>query len=491
MLNIEFLNHSHFRAYSDDRGIEQDICDYFTFEVPGARWMPMYKSGVWDGKTRLYNVHKKTLYTGLYDVLVDYCEKIGIPHKSNFSLKNDSKVDENDIKEYIKGLNLASNGKALTVRQYQIDSIIKAINDKRLVLLSPTSSGKSCMLYVITRWMLDHKRPILLLVPTTNLVEQMYSDFQDYSSLNGWDVAKNVQKIYSGFTKDDTHPCKISTWQSIYKFNISYFRDFKVVLGDECHLYAAKSLSGILEKCINAEYRIGLSGTLDNKKTINKLTLTGLFGKIHQVTTTKTLMDTGYVTKLKIKALLLKYPKEQCKLLKGMTYQQEMSYLATNPKRQKFITNLAINTKGNTLILFQFIKQGKDLYEMIKAKSDRPVFYISGEISPAERERIRLELNTHNNAIIVASVQTTSTGVNIPALDNVIFATPTKSVYRVLQSIGRVLRLKDGKIIATLFDIGDNITSGKKVNTTMLHFIERIKIYVSEKFEYKIIELDF
>jgi len=490
MLKIEFLNNTYLRAYSDDRGLEQDICEYFTFEVPGARWMPLYKAGIWDGKVRMYDPNRKTLYTGLCDLLVSYCEKSDIPYTSDFSLQDGEKVDENIIKSYIKSLKLASKGELLEVRDYQIDSIIKAINDRRLVLLSPTSSGKSCMLYVITRWMLDHKRPILLLVPTTGLVEQMFSDFEDYSSINGWDVQKNVQKIYSGFSKDDTHPCKISTWQSIYKFDARYFKNFQVVLGDECHLYKAKSLSGILEKCVNAPYRIGMSGTID-KKNIDRLTLTGLFGPIHQVITTKNLMDTGYVTKLKIKSILLKYPKEECKLVKGLKWQDELKYLCYNTRRNKFISNLAVNTKGNTLILFQYIEHGKTLYDMISEKTDRPIFYIAGSVSPAERERIRIELNDHKDAIIIASVQTTSTGVNIPALDNVIFASPTKSVYRVLQSIGRVLRLKDGKIVANLYDIGDKLSTGKKPNITLSHFVERIKIYVTEKFEYKIIEVDF
>ena len=482
-LIIEKLNESFLRVYSNDRGIEQSISDYFTFFIDGAKFMPLYKSGVWDGKARLYNLQKKTLPFGLLNILIQYCIDNDIEY-DNKILPYNSNIE---YKSFVDNLKLASKSNQLSIRDYQYDAINHAINNKRCVLLSPTASGKSSIMYTIIRWALEHNKKILILVPATNLIEQLYSDFEDYSSINGWNTSDNIQKVYSGFTKDKTHNVYLSTWQSLYKFPQKHFEDFDFVITDETHLATGKSLTSIVEKCVNAEYKIGLSGTIDKKK-INRLTLTGLFGPIYEVTTTSKLMEMGHITNLKINSILLKYPIEECKLLKGIKYQKEMDYIVTNPKRNNFIANLAIRTNGNTLLLFQYVeKHGKILYDIISKMTDRPVYYISGEISTLEREKIRKELNEQSNAILIASVQTTSTGVNIPALDNIIFASPTKSIYRVLQSIGRILRLKDGKIVARVFDIGDDYSYGKSYkNTTLLHFIERIKIYINENLEYKI-----
>lgn len=492
MVTIEKINESYVRVYSEDRGIEQELSEYFTFEVPGAKYMPKYKSGMWDGKVRLYNLQTKMLYIGLVSSVCTFLTESIVTYRlKNFSEKT-ADLCEKTIENYVKSLKIASKSSLLNVRDYQLETIRKAINDKRMVITSPTSSGKSMVIYAVIRWLLDNEYDnILILVPTVGLVNQLYADFEDYSSVNNWDVDANIQKIYSGFSKEKSKPIKISTWQSIYKLDKKYFTSIDAVIVDETHLATGSSISSILEKCSNADFKIGLSGTIDKKK-MNRLVLTGLFGPIHQVITTKELMDSGRVTKLTIDALLIKYPDEERKLVKGMKYQDEINYLVTHPVRNKFIAKLATKTTGNTLVLFQFVeKHGKVLYDIISKLTDRPVYYISGEVSADERERIRIELNNHSNAILIASVQTTSTGINIPALDNVIFASPSKSIYRVLQSIGRVLRLKEGKTVARLFDIGDDLSWKKTKNTTLNHLIDRLKIYTNEQFEYKIIEIKF
>jgi superfamily II DNA or RNA helicase len=196
------------------------------------------------------------------------------------------------------------------------------------------------------------------------LVEQMYSDFADYSSANGFDVEHNVQKLYSGFTKDFTKNVLISTWQSLITIKQkSFYQQFDVAMVDECHLAKAASISGIMEKCVNTKYRIGATGTIDESSKTNKLTLEGLFGPVYQVTTTKKLMDEGSVVNLKIKQLILKYDEETCKMFKGTEYIKELDWLVTNPVRNKFIRNLAISTTGNTLVLFNYVqKHGKVIY---------------------------------------------------------------------------------------------------------------------------------
>ena len=120
-----------------------------------------------------------------------------------------------------------------------------------------------------------------------------------------------------------------------------------------------------------------------------------------------------------------------------------------------------------------------------KADNVRKVFYIFGGVEADEREAIRGIVERENNAIIVASYGTFSTGVNIKNLHNIIFASPSKSRIRNLQSIGRGLRLGDNKVNATLYDIADDLTYKSKENFTLKHFQERINIYTEEEFDYE------
>ena len=322
---------------------------------------------------------------------------------------------------------------------------------------------------------------LLILVPTTSLVEQMYSDFIDY----GWQE-EYMQKIYSGYDKNVTKRVVISTWQSIYKFPTKYFEQFGCVIGDEAHLFKAKSLTTILTKLHLCPYRFGLTGTLDGMQT-HRLVLEGLFGSLNKVTTTKELIDEKTLASFKIKALVLTYPEHECKLVKDMNYQDEIDFIVTHPKRNEFIKDLTLALKGNTLVLFQFVeKHGSVLYDIIKSNTDRKVFYVYGGTDTQTREDIRAITENEKDAIIVASYGTFSTGINIRNLHNIVFSSPSKSRVRTLQSIGRGLRRSETKDTATLFDIADDITYKSKRNFTINHFLERINIYNEEQFDYEI-----
>jgi len=318
----------------------------------------------------------------------------------------------------------------------------------------------------------------------------MKSDFADYAQNTNWDAETNCHSIFGGQQKIDSRQIVISTWQSIYELPKSYFDQFEVVIGDEAHLFKAQSLTSIMTKLTKCPYRIALTGTLDGTKT-NKLTIEGLFGPTLIVTTTKDLIDNNLLSTISIDCIVLNYPSEVCKTMKEASYQDELEFLVTNPLRNKFITKLALSTKGNTLVLFQFVeKHGKPLYEMIQKKAKgRPVFFIHGETEADYRESVRLATEGHDNAIIVASYGTFSTGINIRSLKNIVFASPSKSRIRVLQSIGRQLRKSEKKDKAQLYDISDDLRWKTRKNHTLKHFVERVKIYSEEGFPYKLIKL--
>lgn len=458
---------------TDDMGVAQEISEFFTFEVPGARFMPQVKWGVWDGKIRLLNMKTLTLYSGLMHRLEDFCRS------RNYTLEYeyDNSADNFSIKEAKEFLEKQKF--TLEPRDYQIHAFVDAVRHGRQMFLSPTASGKSFIIYMIMRYYL---KPTLIIVPTVSLVHQMYSDFEEY----GFKAEKYIHKIFGGQEKESDKPITITTWQSIYKLPKSWYEQFDVVIGDEAHLFKAKSLTSIMTKLTDCQYRFGFTGTIDDAQC-HQFVLEGLFGPVNHVATTKDLMDANHLADFKIKVLSLSYSDEERKLVAPMSYQDEMKFLVNHEGRNRFITNLLLSLEGNTLLLFQYVDtHGRVLYNSIEEQAkDRKVFFIHGGVKGDERNEIRGIVENESNAIIVASYGTTSTGVNIRNLHNVIFASPSKSKIRNLQSIGRSLRKSETKSSAVLYDIADDLTHKKKMNFTLKHLLERIKIYDNEKFQYK------
>lgn len=501
MIKITKLNASFVRVDIDDFGLEQEFSDFFTFLTPGHQFMPKFRSGIWDGKTRLYNGRNKQLPYGLVEVAKKFAELRDEKIEANVE-PNELDIEEKEILEFIDSLNLHARGKPIELREYQREAIVRIIQQRRCIAIAPTSSGKSALLYCLIRWLLS-KEPderILLVVPSTQLVEQMFSDFADYSSGNGWDVESEVQMLYSGKDKVFSKSVMISTWQSLnamMKNGTKMFADIvehtTVGLFDEAHVYKSTEVIKTMDRFVNAYRRVGTTGTLDGSK-INELTLTGLIGPTFQVITTKKLMDDGHVTPLKIQAIVLRHPEELRKFHKGMKYTEEINFIISSEQRNKFISRLALSCSGNTLILYNFVeKHGSVIYEDLIRRNtdpDRKIYFIHGAVATKEREIIRKIVEIESNAIIVATASLFSTGTNIPSLENIIFAIPTKSTIRVRQSIGRGLRLKSGKKWCTLYDISDDITYKNYRNTTLKHLAERIRIYDKEQFDYKIVKID-
>jgi superfamily II DNA or RNA helicase len=465
-----------------DRGIAQELSDYFTFFVPGHQFTPAFKSRIWDGKIRLADLRSFTIYHGLVPYIEIFCKE----RDYTLEIDSDVSVTQNfslvEAKEFVDTLKLPHE-----IRDYQLKSFVQAIRNKRMLLLSPTASGKSLVLYCIIRYLQLENERGLLIVPTTSLVEQMYKDFEDY----GYDSEQYCHRQYSGKDKHTNKFLTITTWQSIYKNTGEYFEQFDFVLGDEAHQFKAKSLTTILSGCVNAKYRIGTTGTLDGTQT-HKLVLEGLFGPVYKATSTADLIDKGQLASFKIKCLILKHPESVCKMARSWDYNQELEYIVMNTARNDFIRNLALSLNGNTLILFQFVeKHGKNLYANIKEHAkNRHVFFVFGGTDVEIRESVRAITEKERDAIIVASYGTFSTGVNIRNLHNIIFASPSKSRIRNLQSIGRGLRIGDNKDEAVLFDISDDFRIGKYTNYTLKHFVDRVRIYDDEKFKYKFYNIE-
>ena len=465
-----------------DSHVYYELADLFTFEVPGAKFSPAYRNKYWDGKIRLFNIKKEEIYIGLLERVLDFCEQ----RKYTFEFVNSEQygppfeLDKTLSREGVEGYMTAIS--KYKPRDYQIEGVYDALRHSRKLLLSPTASGKSLMIYSLVRYYTDKHQKILLVVPTTSLVEQMYKDFEDY----GWDSASYCHRIYSGREKTNNLPVTITTWQSIYNLPKKWFERFGVVIGDEAHQFKSKSLVSIMTKLVDTKYRFGFTGTLDGSET-HKWVLEGLFGSVYKIIKTDDLMKKGHIANLDINVLLLKHPPKKFEV-----FEDEVQYIITHERRNKFIRNLALDLKGNTLILYARVEgHGQPLYDLINnnVTDSRHVFFVHGGVDTEDREKVREITESENNAIIVASYGTFSTGINIKNLHNVIFASPSKSRIRNLQSIGRVLRKGDKKTRATLYDIADDISYKSRKNYTLNHLIERIKVYNEENFNYDIVNI--
>ena len=274
MIVVERINEVYMKV-SSDPGIEQELKEYFTFQVPGYKFMPSFKRGTWDGKLRLYNPRTKQIYAGLLQEIQKFAED----REYNIQCSNEfmnTPFSLSETKQFLQSVN-----PTLQPRDYQIKAFTTAIRSNRRVLLSPTASGKSFIIYLIAKY---YSKKTLFVVPTTALVHQLASDFKSYG------YADDCHLITSGKEKNTDKKFIISTWQSIFKMPQEWFDQFEVVVCDEVHLAKAASLTKIMCNLVNCKYRFGFTGTLDGTQT-NKLVIEGLFGPVSEVTTTSKLIE--------------------------------------------------------------------------------------------------------------------------------------------------------------------------------------------------------
>lgn len=482
-------SNTHYTVYSESPAILQELSEFFTFESPNAKWN---QKKHWDGKIRLFSTKTHQLYIGLADHVRAFA------HERNYQVEIDEPPAEKcpSIENILKAAKLPSSVSLTEDRHYQIESVEYALKNKRCLILSPTGSGKSLSIYLILiGLLLSGKKKGLVIVPTVSLVNQLYSDFSDYARENSHiNIEKMCHKIYSGMDKVSDKAITISTWQSLFEMDKKYFSQYEFIIGDEAHTFQAKSLTSIMSKLVNCDVRIGTSGTLQDTK-VHKLSLQGMFGRIKKVITTKELMDRKILADLQIKCLVIKHPKEHCDFVRKQSklvgYEAEISYIRSCEERNKSIAKLAESLSGNTLILYQFVqKHGDRLYEIISGMSNKDIHYVNGQTEAEIREEIRSVVENSTNSIIVASYGTFSTGINIKNLNNIIFASPSRSKIRVLQSIGRALRTTQTKKTALLFDIVDDMRVDAWENAGIKQFQERIRLYSNEKFKYTISKFD-
>lgn len=476
-VRVTAIDDVHLRVDADP-DIATELQDHLTFRVPGYQHMPKYKAGVWDGTVTLYNAWKKRLYVGLHDVLEDFCAARGYSLDSSVLDGVTHETTTEDVLDLISSVGLPDH---LVPHDYQVEAVRHCVERGRATVLSPTASGKSLIIYLLTRAFEDER--VLIVVPTKALVRQMVGDFRDY----GYDVDSHVHAVHGGLSRETEKRVVVTTWQSVFRLPRAWFDGFRVVIGDEVHGFKATSLVSIMEKLVDCPFRFGFTGTLDGER-LHELTIRGLFGPVHRTITTRELMDRDLIAGLRIEAITLGYGEAERRVFwkSRPRYDNEVSFLIRHARRNRFLRNLATGLRGNTIVLFNEVEEhGIPLHAMIRERvPDRPVFLSHGGVDVAERDDIRRRLEVVDDAVAVVSYGTFSTGINVRNVSNVVLARPSRSRIRVLQSIGRGLRRLEGKV-CTLYDVGDDLSLGSRTNHTLRHMAERIGIYAEQGFDFR------
>jgi superfamily II DNA or RNA helicase len=493
MIEIEKINEVKLKIYCS-KSQARELRDYLSCYIPNRWFYPKVRAGIWSGKIYFFDARTYTLPTGLLPNFHSFCIEKGYDYKFRF---DKSELFENIKKEDIEKFSAkllekayTSEGEKIDLRDYQLEAIHKSIRNKRGVLESATASGKSLILYVFVRLLLAHNpdRKFILVVPTINLVSQMYSDFKSY----GWeDLDQYVTRMCTGYKPDFDKSILITTWQSIYKKRQSFFEKFNVLLIDECHLAKSYSIKSISEKCINADFRIGTTGTLPTEES-DRYNIFGYLGNLIYRVMYNKLIDDGILSKIKIVNLILKYPEKMVIKNKNRGYPEEKETVHTYAKRNDIIRMIFdnMNDGDNTLILCENIKHLEDIHEYLNDMLPEKYLIenIHGKIKAKEREIIRLAMEKEKNMVLIGSYGTMSTGVNIKKIHNIIFASSYKSKIKVLQSIGRGLRTHKSKKTLILYDLIDDLTWVKRTgrlgcNHIYKHYLDRIKYYKEQRFK--------
>jgi len=489
--HITSLNESFIKVTAEDDSCIEDI--YQSFKYLDPTHVPT-KWNKWDGTVRMYDKKTGKMQAGLLFILLRWLKESKYTYTVDPGLQKNliNKITRAEIQAWVDSLDISDeDGESISPYDYQVESLFLTVKYQKLTLLAATSAGKSLIIYLINRFYdeLYPEMKKIVVVPTAQLVNQLSKDFSDYSKRNGWNAAAKVHGIVDGATKASPKPIFISTWQAIQDMDRDFFEQMAVLLVDECHGASAKKLTNICNYSTNAFIRIGLTGTLKDNE-LHPIAVQACFGPAQRVVTTKELIDSGRATKVYVRQLLLSYNIADRLHVNGggkdgeaLSFQQEVEFLFEHQWRNKVIVNLARSLKGNSLFLFERVDSHLLLLEGLMKEAGLDVKVIHGDVKTGERDMIKALAEAEDGVIILGTYGCVSTGISIKRLRNIVFCHPSKSIVRVLQSIGRVLRLHKSKDYSNLYDLVDDLRTAGRNNYAVRHALKRTEFYEAEGHE--------
>jgi superfamily II DNA or RNA helicase len=459
--------------------------------IRGHFYNPLVKKKLWDGYISFYK--DGYIPIGLWNEMFKLGETFNYEvHIEGLDKIIDVNFDEQDFRDWAEA-HFADHPK-YKARDYQVDAAISILKNRLTTSEIATSSGKTLITFLVYGYLKCKGRVnrMLVIVPNTTLVMQLNDDFDDY---NNGKLDLKVRMVYGGSKDNDPEATLIvGTFHSLTRKHIDYFKGIDVICVDECHQAKTTSIKNVLEKCKDSRIRFGLSGTMTEDNSADYFTITAGLGPRVNSISPKFLFKEGYATPIKVKIIKLSYTNEDIKeklyeLRKART--MEGSQLLTLEKklvvehkgRFRFLVNMISKTSKNSLVLFSNIKDsyGKNLYQAIKENSDKVCYYVDGSVSKEHREYYKKDMEDGDNKVLIASFTTFSTGISIKNIHNIFFIESYKSEIIVKQSIGRGMRLLEGKESVNIIDIVDDLSyhhgSRKNDNYLLRHGRARLEFY--------------
>lgn len=469
-----------------------------TKRIDSWRFNPLVKKGVWDGYVS-YIRDDKWIPAGLWKYVIEVCKEYRFEIQINGIRRLiDGDMNADSFEQW--ALDFFKDSK-ITPRDYQIETAYNILKFRKCLAELATSAGKTLISFLTVAYMLEKEKAekILFIVPNVSLVVQAHEDFHEYNYMNR--VPLRIQQIFAGQKIKSNKNIVIGTYQSLIKKPKEYFEEFDAVIVDETHKAKSASIKTILQKCTNASYKFGLSGTLPKDGTLDKLTLLSQTGPVISEVKAAFLQEEGHIAQCSVKVIEMNYATEsqrtafqelaQNKYENKDVFQLEQNFVIQSDARLNFISNVISRIPRNSLVLFHRIEHGKRLYEKLRQESNKRVFYVDGGTDKDIREEYKKKMEAGEEVVIVASYGTFSTGISIKKIHNIFFTESFKSEVIIRQSIGRGLRQHHSKDKVIIIDFVDDIRTDEWKNYLYKHGLARQAIYKQEKFEYSIKKVSF
>ena len=392
-------------------------------------------------------------------------------------------VDE-DVQEVVKPSNYKSglvyNQLKYTLRDYQLSSVENALKFGRGIIKLGTGGGKTLTIASLLMSLYeDNPRiKILIIVPDLGLVNQTYSDFDEYN-------VKFKFTRWTGKIKPDlTANCIIANrgiLQSKFEDN-DWMKYVDILVVDECHTIKKSNKISKMVNQITTNNKFGLTGTLPDNKP-DEWNILGKLGKVIYDKDSYELRLESYLTNVDVKVIDVKYNDKPLYVPGNNNFKTELDFIYTNEFRNNVIDNICNKFNNNSLILVNHLAHGDALYDKLSKSKDKQVFFVKGEVEVETRDEIKKIMETNSNVICIAMSSIFSTGINIKNIHMIMFASGGKSFIRTIQSIGRGLRLHESKNKLLIIDICDQLKYGIR------HGDKRKEIYKSEKINFTSTEI--
>ena len=516
-MKAKVIDNGNFIQIIDANEIElKQIYLSFKKRINHWRFHPLVKKKLWDGYIKFIDKYNR-IPIGLWYTLNTECKKYGFELEFegiDYIINKQFNQEEFEkwVWDFFKDSEFGKGGKK-ELREYQIQAAADTIKYYKSRSELATSSGKTIIIFIILAY-LEYKnwaKKHLIIVPNISLIIQTAEAFEEYAKNTPLEGKLKIQLIGGGNKPKNVEDKNIiiGTFQSLRNLSKSFFSDIETVCVDEAHYTNSKSVKNIIIKSFHSKYRFGFSGTLLSDDSAESMTLDAYLGPIVNRISAKFLILNSFATPIFVKSLHLDYLDEKTKeklynLRKrkgkdidgGKLLDIEKKIVIENKKRFKFICDLLEKTTKNTLVLFYDIKYGygKKFYHYIRENfSDKIVFYVDGNTPSEIREEYKLEMENGDNKILIASFGTFSTGISINNIHHIFFLESYKSDKLIRQSIGRGMRLFEGKKKLYIWDFVDDFRYGNirnlKNNYLYNHGLERLKIYEKQGFPKKIYKI--